>query len=172
MGSKNGPAGRAGRAAGLTSIEVPEVSDAGVLMWGRVVAGTASLAAWGAARPSRSRWLVGCAGGLVPPCSPPTSAQGRWVSTTGVRHRRDPLWVGRVLHRRLVRRWTAVGGALLGAAAGWATWWMFLFVARRRIVGRPVNVADPEVMSLVVLLAETSRRAAGLDFPNPNLDVA
>ena len=63
-------------------------------------------------------------------------------------------------------------GALLGAAAGWATWWMFLFVARRRIVGRPVNVADPEVMSLVVLLAQTSRRAAGLDFPNPNLDVA
>ncbi len=75
-------------------------------------------------------------------------------------------------------RWSVGGplsvlyGALLGAAAGWVTCWMFLFVVRRRIVGPPVNVADPAVMSLVVLLTQTSRRAAGLDIPDPNLDVA
>lgn len=67
---------------------------------------------------------------------------------------------------------SVVYGALIGATVGWAAWWLFLLIGRRRIVGRPVNAADPEVMALVVSLAETGRRAGGLKVPDPNLDIS
>ena len=66
---------------------------------------------------------------------------------------------------------SVIYGALIGAAVGWAAWWLFLIAGRRRIVGRPVNVTDPEVMTLVVSLADTARQAGGLDFPDPSLDI-
>ncbi len=48
------------RSAGFTSIEIPEFGEAGVLMWRAELApsGAASLAAWGAAKPTRRRWLL------------------------------------------------------------------------------------------------------------------
>ena len=90
---------------------------------------------------------------------------------------RSPRWCSAQVVGVFTGGWSVVGlvsvvyGALAGAAAAWAAWWLLLIAARKRIAGRPVNVADPEVMALVVALAETGRRAAGLDFPDPSLDV-
>lgn len=73
--------------------------------------------------------------------------------------------------------WTTGGlvsvwlGAMAGAAFGWAAWWLFLLIARRRISGRPVDVTDPETMALVVQLADTARRAADLNLPYTDLNI-
>ena len=166
---------RAARSAGLTSIEIPECVEAGVLVWrADLSSGAASLVAWGAANPTRRRWVLRIR---------------RWTGTTvfargvGVGTLGEHRWgeITAVVLGAIVGLfaggWSVGGlvsvvcGALAGAAAAWAVWWLLLIAARTRIAGRPVNVADPEVMALVVSLAETGRRAAGLDFPDPSLDV-
>jgi len=128
----------------------------GVLVWRADLAGdgTASLAGWGAAKPTRNRW---------------TLRLRRWTGSTvlaphvGVGTLGEHHW-GEIT---AVALWGFAG--LLGG--GWAAWWVFLLVARRRIIDRPVDVTDPEVMALVVQLAETGRRAADLHLPETDLDI-
>lgn len=164
------------RAAGLPAIEIPEFGEAGVLMWLAELTGSGAvaLAAWGAAKPTRRRWLL---------------RLRRWTGTTvfaphvgigtmGAYHWGEITAVALgAIAGFLTCGWSIGGplsviyGALIGAAVAWVTWWLFVVVARRRIVGRPVNVADPEVMALVVLLADTARRGAGLDVPDPSLNI-
>ncbi len=133
-----------------------------------------ALAAWGAAKPTRRQWLQRLrrwTGTTVfaPHAGIGTLGEHHWGEVTAVA-------LGAIAGF-LTGGWSIGGplsviyGALIGAALGWASWWLFLVVARRRIVGRPVNVADREVMALVVSLADTARRGAGLDVPDPSLDI-
>ncbi len=141
------------RSAGLSSIEIPEFAEAGVLMWRAELtgAGAASLAAWGASKPTRRRWLLRLrrwTGTTVfaPHVGVGTLGEHHWGEITSV------VFGGIVGF--VVGGWfiggplSVIYSALIGAAVGWAGWWLFLFAGRRRIVGRPVNVTDPEVMTL------------------------
>ena len=165
------------RAAGQPSLEVPEFADAGVLMWhiDMAGAGSVSLAAWGAAKPTRSRWRLRLRRWLgrtvfAPHVDTGTAGEHHWgeISAVGLFAIAGTLTGGWAIRGSL----PVVYGGLIGAAAGWVGWFAFLFAARRRVVGRPVDVTDPELMSLVVQLDETGFRARGLDFPDPSLDVA
>ena len=168
---------RRARQTGQSSIEIPETTAAGVLVWraelDQAGGGTAALAGWAAATPTRSRWAL------------------RWRRWTGAAVFAQPAQVGTMgeyqwgeivavalcgIAGLLVCGWAVGGpvsvwmGAMAGAAAGWVMWWTFLIVARRRLLSRPVDVTDPELMSLVVQLAETGRRAADLQLPDTDLD--
>lgn len=168
---------RRGRHAGQPSIDIPEITAAGVLVWraelNQAGSGTASLAGWGAAKPTHSplalrlRCWTGAAV-FATPAQVGTMGEHQWgeivaVVLCGVAGLLDGGWtVGGP-----VSVWM---GALVGAAAGWLMWWILLLVARRRLLSRPVDVTDPELMSLVVQLAETRRRAAALHLPDTDLD--
>jgi len=164
------------RQAGQSGIDIAEFSAAGVLVWRADLAGagTASLAGWGAAKPTRNRWTLRLrrwTGATV-------LAPHVGVGTLGEHHWGEITAVALCGFAGLLGGGWAVGGpvsvgwgAVAGAAVGWAAWWVFLLVARRRIIGRPVDVTDPEVMALVVQLAETGRRAADLHLPETEVDI-
>ena len=168
---------RRARRIGQLSIDLPEMTAAGVLVWRAELdeggSGTASLAGWGAAKPTRSRWALRLrrwTGAAV-------FAQPAQVGTMGEHHWGEIVAVVLCGIAGLFSGGWAVGGpvsvwmgAMAGAAAGWVMWWMFLMVARRRLLSRPVDVTDPELMSLVVQLAETGRRAADLQLPDTDVD--
>jgi len=163
------------RPAGQSGIDIPEFSAAGVLVWRADLPGAGPRRRPDGVRPSRpgTGGRCGCVASPAPQCSRPTSVWGRWASTTGARSPPSPCvgspgsWAA---DGRSAGRCPVGWGAVAGAAVGWAAWWVFLLVARRRIIGRPVDVTDPEVMALVVQLAETGRRAADLHLPETDLD--
>ena len=164
------------RQTGQSSVDIPEFTAAGVLVWRAqlVGAGTASLAGWGAARPTRNRWTLRMrrwTGTTVfaPPVGVGTLGEHHWGEITAVAlYGLAGLLGGGWTVGGLVSVWW---GAVAGAAVGWAAWWVFLLAARRRIIGRPVDVTDPEVMALVVQLAQPRRRAAELHLPDTDLDI-
>ena len=168
---------RRARQTAQSSINIPEVTAAGVLVWraelDQAGRGTALLAGWAAATPTRSRWAlrlrrwVGAAV-FAAPAEVGTMGEHQWGEIAAV------VLCG--IAGLLGGGWAVGGpvsvwmGALAGAAAGWVMWWIFLIVARRRLLSRPVDVTDPELMLLVVQLAETGRRATDLQLPDTDLD--
>lgn len=165
------------RRIGQPSIEIPETTAAGVLVWRAEVdqagSGTASLAGWGAAKPTHTRWVLRLrrwtgAAVFATPAQVGTMGEHQWGEIVAV------VLCG--VAGILGGGWTVGGpvsvwmGAMAGVAAGWVMWWIVLMVARRRLLSRPVDVTDPELMSLVVQLAETRRRAAALQLPDTDLD--
>ena len=168
---------RRARRIGQLSIDLPEMTAAGVLVWRAELdeagSGTALLAAWSAAKPTRSRWVLRLrrwTGAAV-------FAQPAQVGTMGEHHWGEIVAVVLCGIAGLFSGAWAVGGpvsvwmgAMVGAAAGWVMWWTFLMMGRRRLLSRPVDITDPELMSLVVQLAETGRRAAALQLPDTDLD--
>ena len=167
---------RRARQAGQPVIDIPEFSAVGVLVWRAELmgSGAAALVGWGAAQPTRNRWTLRWrrwtgAAVFAPPVAVGTWGDHHWGEITAVvLGGLAGLLGGGWTVGGLVSVW---GGALVGATTGWVAWWAFLLVARRRLIGRPVDVSDPELMALVVQLADTARRATDLNVPDPDLDV-